>query len=119
MYKLHKLYMYIVKFGSSGFEARSTQIGKLCKLWHRVSNLFIVYGNVRKYINEFLNPGLQSIHVIHNSYITYNTYFVTFVITGVSTFVIPGVNSIYELISYNKFTCIFSNLLHSLLISIQ
>ena len=111
--------MDIVKFGSLGFEARSTQIGKLWSFWHRVSNSFIVYGNVRKYIKEFLNPGLQSIHVIQNSYITYNTYFVTFVITGVSTFVIPGVNSIYELISYNKFTCIFSNLLHSLLISIQ
>ena len=91
--------MHIVKFASPGFEARSTQKYKLWNLWHRVSNSFIVYGNVITYINKLLNPGLQSIHGIHNIYVTYNTYVVTSVIKGVNTFIILDVNSIYELIS--------------------
>ena len=101
----------------TSFEARSTLIRTLRNLWRRVSKSCIVYGNFSTYINKFLNPIIKSIHVIHNSYITYNTYFVTFVITGVKKFIFSDGNSIYELISYNKLTCIFINLLHSLFIS--
>ena len=53
-----------------------------------------------------MKPGLKSIHDIHTSYINSNTYFVVFVIPGVNKSVMPCVNSIYELISYNKFTCV-------------
>ena len=50
----------------------------------------------------FLKPGLNSIHDIKVSYVTSNTYILTFLIPGVNTFVMTGVNSIYELIRYNK-----------------
>ena len=61
--------------------------------------------------------GINYIHCITDSYVTSNTYFVAFVILGVNTFMITGVNPIYKLIRYNKFTFIFINLRSSVFIS--
>ena len=52
----------------------------------------------------FLNPGANSIQNIHISYINPNSFIVIFVIPRVNTFVIPGIDSIYDLqIRYEKF----------------
>ena len=57
-----------------------------------------------------MKSGIKSIHDIPPSYVTSNTYFLTFMILGVNTFMMPGVNHIYELIIQNRFTCLFINL---------
>ena len=100
--KVRKLYMYIVVFVTPGFEAQSTQIRTSWYLWNCASTTFKIYVNTITYLVIFLNPCLNSIHNIQVSYVTSNTQFVTSVIPGFNTFMIPGVNSIYKLISYNK-----------------
>ena len=62
----------------------------------------MVYGNTNMYSITFVKPDLKYIHDIYAIYISYNTYFVTFGIPGLNTFMMEGVDSIYELISYKK-----------------
>ena len=85
--------------------------------WHRVSDPFTMYDNNITHIVTLVDTCLKSIHAIHASYVTSNTYFVTLVIPCVNTFVMPGVNYIYGIISYRKFNCICINILNSLFIS--
>ena len=94
--------MCMVTFVTPGVESWSTQIHTPWYSWHRVSNTFILYRNNSKHIVRLANPGIRSIHDIHDIYITPNKLFVTLVIWGVSTLVILCVNSVYELIRYKK-----------------
>ena len=71
----------------------------------------MVYGNTDTYIIKF---WLNYIHDVHNIYVTYIMYFVVFGIPGVNTFVIPGINSIYELIICKNDYLYFDCLIHFL-----
>ena len=81
-----------------------------------MSNTFNMEGNTITYTVTSMRPGIKHIHDIHSSYVTSNTDFVTFMIPGVNTLVMPGVNYIYELIGYIKFTFIQIDLLSSIFI---
>ena len=82
------------------FHSRCTTISVRTSLYLRnyVSNPITMCINNSTCIVKFLDPVfLKSIHDIQVSYITSNTYFVTFVMRGFNKFVIPGFNFIKKL----------------------
>ena len=132
--ELCKLYTNIVIFVTPGvedrndihvtvcqFHSRCTTISVRTSLYLRnyVSNPITMCINNSTCIVKFLDPVfLKSIHDIQVSYITSNTYFVTFVMRDFNTFVIPGFNSIYKLrIALSNNFLFFVHPLNSIFIS--
>ena len=68
-----------------------------------MSNPFEIYSNKNMHIVTFMNQGINYIHDIQVIYGNANRYILIFMIPGVNIFLMPGVNSIYNLyISYDN-----------------
>ena len=104
---VRKLYMYNATFVTPGVQYQGTQVSTSWHLWHHVSNPLTEYGNTSTYVIRISKKCLKYIHDIKNRYVTSSTYFVTFMVIGLNTFVIPGVKYIYKNISYKTNALVF------------